>query len=160
MLFSQKPSDVRRLAENLPKTARRRRELPSFRRPSPNRGIENISVERFVNALERLNSQIGVFFKGEDLEAASGLVRALKLTEQAAKARQPADGRPERSDWRCASGVLIHRGSLTGSVAALSTIGTIARIYESTGVKTALRRLGKMEGPKAQAAGLKMLEAR
>ena len=50
MLFSQKPSDVRRLAENLPETARRAARTAIVQRPSPNRGIENISVERFVNA--------------------------------------------------------------------------------------------------------------
>ena len=50
-------------------------------------------------------------------------------------------------------------GSIMGTSAALGTIGGIARIYESTGVKTALRRLGKMQGPKAERAGLLMLEA-
>ena len=49
------------------KMARRRRELPSFRGHRQIGRIENISVERFVNALERLNSQIGVFFKGKTL---------------------------------------------------------------------------------------------
>ena len=42
-------------------------------------------------------------------------------------------------------------------MAALGTIGTIARIMKAR-ASDRLRRLGKMEGPKAQAAGLKMLE--
>lgn len=161
MLFSQKPSDVRRLAENLPENGKAAARTAIVQEAiAKSGGIENISVERFVNALERLNSQIGVFFKGEDLEAASGLVRALKLTEQAAK----AGAAPLTGVQNVPTGVALlvssfTGGSLTGSVAALGTIGTIARIYESTGVKTALRRLGKMEGPKAQAAGLKMLES-
>ena len=161
MLFSQKPSDVRRLAENLPENGKAAARTAIVQEAiAKSGGIENISVERFVNALERLNSQIGVFFKGEDLEAASGLVRALKLTEQAAK----AGAAPLTGVQNVPTGVALlvsslTGGSLTGSVAALGTIGTIARIYESTGVKTALRRLGKMEGPKAQASGLKMLES-
>lgn len=161
MLFSQKPSDVRRLAENLPENGKAAARTAIVQEAiAKSGGIENISVERFVNALERLNSQIGVFFKGEDLEAASGLVRALKLTEQAAK----AGAAPLTGVQNVPTGVALlvsslTGGSLTGSVAALGTIGTIARIYESTGVKTALRRLGKMEGPKAQAAGLKMVES-
>lgn len=161
MLFSQKPSDVRRLAENLPENGKAAARTAIVQEAiAKSGGIENISVERFVNALDRLNSQIGVFFKGEDLEAASGLVRALKLTEQAAK----AGAAPLTGVQNVPTGVALlvsslTGGSLTGSVAALGTIGTIARIYESTGVKTALRRLGKMEGPKAQAAGLKMLES-
>lgn len=161
MLFSQKPSDVRRLAENLPENGKAAARTAIVQEAiAKSGGIENISVERFVNALDRLNSQIGVFFKGEDLEAASGLVRALKLTEQAAK----AGAAPLTGVQNVPTGVALlvsslTGGSLTGSVAALGTIGTIARIYESTGVKTALRRLGKMEGPKAQASGLKMLES-
>ena len=161
MLFSQKPSDVRRLAENLPENGKAAARTAIVQEAiAKSGGIENISVERFVNALERLNSQIGVFFKGEDLEAASGLVRALKLTEQAAK----AGAAPLTGVQNVPTGVALlvsslTGGSLTGSVAALGTIGTIARVYESTGVKTALRRLGKMEGPKAQASGLKMLES-
>jgi hypothetical protein len=161
MLFSQKPSDVRRLAENLPENGKAAARTAIVQEAiAKSGGIENISVERFVNALDRLNSQIGVFFKGEDLEAASGLVRALKLTEKAAK----AGAAPLTGVQNVPTGVALlvsslTGGSLTGSVAALGTIGTIARIYESTGVKTALRRLGKMEGPKAQASGLKMLES-
>lgn len=160
MLFSQKPSDVRRLAENLPENGKAAARTAIVQEAiAKSGGIENISVERFVNALERLNSQIGVFFKGEDLEAASGLVRALKLTEQAAK----AGAAPLTGVQNVPTGVALlvssfTGGSLTGSVAALGTIGTIARIYESTGVKTALRRIGKMQGPKAEATGLKMLE--
>ena len=67
MLFSQKPSDVRRLAETLPKQQGGGGNCHRSGGHRPNRGIENISVERFVNALERLNSQIGVFFKGKTL---------------------------------------------------------------------------------------------
>lgn len=160
MLFSQKPSDVKRLAENLPENGKAAARTAIVQEAiAKSGGMESISVERFINALEKLNTQIGVFFKGEDLEAASGLVRALKLTEQAAK----AGAAPLTGVQNVPTGVALlvsslTGGSLAGSAAALGTIGTIARIYESTGVKTALRRLGKMEGPKAQAAGLKMFE--
>lgn len=160
MLFSQKASDVKRLAESLPENGKAAARTAIVQEAIAKAGgIDGLSVERFKNALEKLNTQVGVFFKGEDLEAAQGLLQALKLTEQAAK----AGAAPLTGVQNLPAGIAIlvssmTGGSLVGTSAALGTIGTIARIYESTGVKLALRRLSKMEGPKAQAAGLKMLE--
>lgn len=160
MLFSQKPSDVKRLAEVLPENGKAAARTAIVQEAIAKAGgIENLSVERFKNALEKMNSQIGVFFKGEDMEAAQGLLRALRLTEQAAKAgAAPLTG---AQNVPAVVTLLISSftgGSLAGTSAVLGTIGGIARIYESTGVKTALRRLNKMQGPKAEATGLKMLE--
>lgn len=161
MLFSQKASDVKRLAESLPENGRAAARTAIVQEAiSKAGGIDGLSVERFKNALEKLNTQVGVFFKGEDLEAAQGLVLALKLTEQAAKAgAAPLTGVQNMPALVTLALSSFTGGSILGTSAAMGTIGTIARIYESTGVKTALRRFSKMEGPKAQAAGLKMLES-
>lgn len=161
MLFSQKPSDVKRLAESLPENGKAAARTAIVQEAIAKAGgIENLSVERFKNALEKLNTQVGVFFKGEDLEAAQGLLRALKLTEQAAKAgAAPLTGVQNMPAVVTLLLSSFTGGSLVGTGAAMGTIGGIARIYEATGVKTALRRLGKMQGPKAEAAGLKMLES-
>jgi hypothetical protein len=160
MLFSQKPSDVKRLAEALPENGKAAARTAIVQEAIAKAGgIENLSVERFKNALEKMNSQIGVFFKGEDMEAAQGLLRALRLTEQAAKAgAAPLTGVQNMPAVITLLLSSFTGGSIVGTSAALGTIGGIARIYESTGVKTALRRLSKMQGPKAEAAGIKMLE--
>ena len=160
MLFSQKASDVKRLAESLPENGKAAARTAIVQEAIAKAGgLENLSVEKFMNALERMNSQIGVFFKGADMEAAQGLLRAMKLTEQAAKAgAAPLTGVQNLPTGVAMLASYYAGGSLVGTGAILGTIGTIARIYESTGVKLALRRLSKMEGPKAQAAGLKMLE--
>lgn len=160
MLFSQKPSDVRRLAENLPENGKAAARTAIVQEAIAKAGgLENLSVERFKNALEKLNSQVGTFFKGEDLEAAQGLLRALKLTEQAAKSgAAPLTGVQNMPAVITLLLSSFTGGSIVGTSAALGTIGGIARIYEATGVKTALRRLGKMQGPKAERAGIKMLE--
>lgn len=160
MLFSSKPSDVKRLAEALPENGKAAARTAIVQEAIAKAGgIEGLSVERFKNALEKLNSQVGVFFKGEDLEAATGLLRALKLTEQAAKAgAAPLTGVQNMPALVTLMLSSFTGGSLVGTSAAMGTIGGIARIYEATGVKTALRRLGKMQGPKAERAGVKMLE--
>jgi hypothetical protein len=161
MLFSQKPSDVRRLAENLPERGKASARTAIVQEAIAKAGgLENLSVERFKNALEKLNTQVGAFFKGDDLEAAQGLLRALKLTEQAAKSgAAPLTGVQNMPAIITLMLSSFTGGSIMGTSAALGTIGGIARVYESTGVKTALRRLGKMQGPKAERAGLLMLEA-
>jgi len=160
MLFSSKPSDVKRLAEALPENGKAAARTAIVQEAIAKAGgIEGLSVERFKNALEKLNSQVGVFFKGEDLEAVTGLLRALKLTEQAAKAgAAPLTGVQNMPALVTLMLSSFTGGSLVGTSAAMGTIGGIARIYEATGVKTALRRLGKMQGPKAERAGVKMLE--
>ena len=146
MLFSQK---VRCgvLAENLPEKRRRRRELPSFRRPSPNRGIENISVERFVNALERLNSADRRLLQRGRPEAASGLVRALKLTEQAAKAGAALLTGVQNVPTGVALWCPHSPGKPDGFRGGPRHHRHHRRHMQSTGVRPPLRRLGKMRRP-------------
>ena len=47
---------MRRLAENLPENGKAAARTAIVQEAIAKSGIENISVERFVNALERLNS--------------------------------------------------------------------------------------------------------
>jgi len=161
MLFSQKPSDVMRLYRSLPEKGKASARSAIVQEAVAKAGgIENLSPERFKNALGKLGQQVGAFFKGDDFEAADGLLKALRLTEQAAKAgAAPLTG---VQNMPAAVTLLVSSffgGSIPATAAALGGIGGIARIYEATGVRSALRRLSKAQNPKAQANIIKSLDA-
>lgn len=158
LIFSQKPSDMRllygRLDENSRASARTAIVQDAVEKAG---GIDQLTPDKFKVALGRLGKQVGVFFKGEDLEAAEGLIRALQLTERGSRA---ADAPPTGAQALPAI-MGIGLGGTIGLVPAIGTglgIGTIARIYEATGVKTALRRIAKTQNPKVQKSLLTQLE--
>lgn len=161
MLFSQKPSDMNRLYQALPEKGRASARTAIIQEAvAKSGGMEGLSPERFKNALDRMSKQVGVFFRGEDFEAADGLLKALKLTEHAAKAgAAPLTGIQNTPAIITMLASYYAGGSLTGTAAILGGIGGIARVYEATGVRAALRRLSKTQNPKAQANILKSLEA-
>lgn len=160
MLFSQKPSDVMRLYRSLPEKGRASARTALVQEAVAKAGgLEGLSPEKFKAALSRMSDQVGIFFRGEDFEATDGLLKALRLTEHAAKAgAAPLTGIQNMPAIITMLASYYAGGSLTGTGAILGGIGGLARIYESTGVKSALRRLSKAQNPKAQANILKSLE--
>lgn len=160
MLFSAKPSDVKRLSENLNEKGRASARTAIMQEVlAKSGGVDDLSPEKFKAALGKLGSQVGVFFKGDDFAAADGLLRALKLTERAGKAGvAPLTG---VQNLPAVVGILVNSffgGSIPATAAALGTIGGIARVYEATGVKAALRALSKADTPKAQGTAIQSLE--
>lgn len=160
MLFSAKPSDVKRLSENLNEKGRASARTAIMQEVlAKSGGIDDLSPEKFKAALGKMGSQVGVFFKGDDFAAADGLLRALKLTERAGKAGvAPLTG---VQNLPAVVGILVNSffgGSIPATAAALGTIGGIARVYEATGVKAALRALSKADTPKAQGTAIQSLE--
>jgi hypothetical protein len=159
MLFSQKPSDVNRLFKSLPESGKASARTAIVQEALAKAGgLENLSPDKFKQALGKLSDQVGVFFRGDDLEAAEGLVKALKLTERAARAGDtPPTG---IQNLPILGGMLATdiAGGMGGATALLGGIGGIARIYEATGVRRALRRLAKAQNPAAQKNILQSLE--
>jgi hypothetical protein len=161
MLFSTKPSDMQRLYKSLTPQGQARARTAIVQEAlgkAVNEGdIASISPDKFKNALGGLDPQIRVFFKGEDFEAANGLVRALRLTQSAGRAgAAPMTG--VQSIPILGSMFLTDvMGGMGGATASMGAIGAIARVYEATGVKRALRAVARAEGKKAEAATLKML---
>lgn len=160
MLFSQKPSDLKLLYRSLDEDGRKAARTAIVQEAvAKSGGAEGLSVERFKNTMERLGSQFGEFFKGEDGEAAKGLARALKLTEQAARAgAAPLTGAQNLPTMLTLMISSFTGGSVAGTSAVLGTIGGLARIYEAVGVKSALRRLSKASTPAAERFWLQKLE--
>ena len=162
MLFSAKPSDVKLLYQNLDEKGRasaRTAIVQEALSKAVGAGgtLDDLSPDKFKTALGRLGSQVGVFFKGDDLEAATGLVRALKLTERGAVAGVT----PPTGIQNLPAIMGLGLGSMFGlapSVAIGGGIGWVARIYERTGVKNALRQVARAETPKAQGSALQALD--
>jgi len=160
MLFSQKPSDLKLLYRSLDEDGRKAARTAIVQEAvAKSGGAEGLSVDRFKNTMERLGNQFSEFFKGEDGEAAKGLVRALKLTEQAARAgAAPLTGAQNLPTMLMLMISSFTGGSVAGTSAVLGTIGGLARIYEAAGVKAALRRLSKASTPAAERFWLQKLE--
>ncbi len=159
LLFSAKPSDVRRLYGNLNEKGRAAARTAIVQEAlSKAGGLESLSPDRFKQSLGKLGNQVGVFFKGEDFEAANGLLRALQLTERAGKAGvAPLTGVQNLPAVVTLLTSSMFGGSITATAAALGGIGGLARLYEATGVKAALRRMSKAESPAQQSQALQSL---
>lgn len=160
MLFSKKPSDVARLYKSLTPEGQARARTAIVQEALGKAGdLENLSPDKFKTALSKMSDQVGIFFKGEDFDAANGLVRALKLTERAAVAGAAPPTGIQNLPAIISGLVGSMTGSISGTVGVLGGIGAAARIYEKTGVQAALRAVAKASGQKAESAALRRLNA-
>jgi hypothetical protein len=158
LLFSAKPSDVKLLYQNLNDQGRASARTAIVQEAlSKAGGIDDLSPDRFKVALGKLGSQIGVFFKGDDLEAATGLVRALQLTERAAVAGVTPPTGVQALPALMGIGLGGAFG-MTGAVAAGTGIGFAARIYERAGVRRALQAVARAKEPQAERAAMQSLD--
>ena len=143
MLFSAKPSDVKALYRGLSAEGKRNARTAvlqeAFNKVGGN--FENLSPDQFKRQLIRLGTPIGVFFSGQDLKAVEGLIRALKMTEQAGRAGvSPPTGVQAVPVVGAAVLTDILGGAGAGIVGG-ATIGGIARLYESAPVRNILLKL-------------------
>jgi len=143
MLFSQKPSDVKTLYKNLDAEGRRNARAAILHEALKKAGgnIDEISPDRFKQALVKLGTQTGVFFGGDDLKAVEGLVRTLKMTERAGQAAvSPPTGLQAAPAVGAAFLTDLFGGFGSGLVAGAG-IGGLARLYESAPVRNLLLKI-------------------
>lgn len=144
LLFSKKPSDVRILFKNLSPKGRKTAMSAIVSEAANNAKTgEVISPQKFLTQLQKMDSQFGTFFKGDDLLVMKGLERALKLTERASVSGvAPPTGVQNAipmfvlalSDLLGTSGAAVFGGISTGSA---------ARGYESKVMRNMLMGLSK-----------------
>jgi hypothetical protein len=145
MLFSKNRSDVQLLYRNLTPDGRAAARTAIIQEAVQKAGgMETISPQKFVNELERLSKQTGVFFKPEQKAQADGLIRVIQATQRASEsAANPPTGQqlaiPAISAWLGAT-----LGSVGGAAVAGGSIGGIARIYESAPVRNMMIQLSKV----------------
>lgn len=149
LLFSAKRSEVKNLYDSLNSSGRDAVRASIVQRAiNKAGGIDEVSPDKFLNELRRLENQTGVAFKGEQRKQIEGLKQVLAATKRAGQAGvQTASGQQLYAPiGAAAAGSLI--GDFGSTMAAGATAGALARIYESPVVRNALIRIGS--APKSE----------
>jgi hypothetical protein len=156
MLFSGRPSEMRALYRNLSDEGKRNARTAVLQEAFARAGgdLETLSPDRFKQSLTRLGAQIGVFFSGEDLRAVEGLVRTLKMTERAGQAGVSPPTGVQAVPVVGAAVLTDLLGGAGGALASATTIGLLARVYESAAVRNALLKIPQVAAGSAEEAEL------
>lgn len=159
LLFSQKPSDIQALYSGLTpagranaRTAILASAAQKAERALPD-GTKTYSPEVFNSELKRLQPQIGVFFKGDELKQVEGLSRVLTLTRRAGEAGVATPTGQEVAPYAIGS-ILGQWIGGVGSIAAAGGIGLAARVYESPKVRDMMLKLGQTKPGSAEEAAI------
>lgn len=160
LLFSKKPSEVRRLYRNLTPDGRANARTAIISKAVEDAGgAENISPEKFLMSVQKLGAPIGVMFQGKDAETVSGLAKALRLTARSAQSAVLPSTGIQALPWVAGSALGAQFGQL-GAVGATAGLGGLARLYESAPVRDILLKLPKVRaGSPEEVALLKRLSA-
>lgn len=143
LLFSKKPSDVRRLFANLsPAGQEKARAAVLHEAVTKAGGLDEISPQKFANALQAFGKTTGIIF-GNDAPRIEGIVKLLRATQQASVAgAAPLTGAQNAPVIGAAA-----LGSWLGDVGSTATVaglaGAAARLYESRAVRNLLMGLGR-----------------
>jgi hypothetical protein len=160
LLFSQKPSEVRQLYSGLTPAGRATARASILSQAADKAkfdlqdGTKMFSPEKFNAEIKRLQPQIGVFFRGDDLKQVEGLSRVLNLTRRAGEAGVATATGQETVPFVAGSALQSFLGSFGGTLAAAGGIGLTARIYESAPVRNLMMKLGTTKRGSAEEAAL------
>jgi len=160
LLFSQKPSEVRQLYSGLTPAGRATARASILSQAADKAkfelqdGTKMFSPEKFNTEIKRLQPQIGVFFRGDDLKQVEGLSRVLNLTRRAGEAGVATATGQETVPFVAGSALQSFLGSFGGTLAAAGGIGLTARIYESAPVRNLMMKLGTTKRGSAEEAAL------
>lgn len=151
MLFSKKPSDVRRLYRDLNKEGRANARVAILQEAAINAGgVESVSPDRFVQQVKRMGDQFGVFFHGNDLKKINGLSRALELTRRGGDAALHPPTGVQNAPF--IGGVVLTDlfGSGGAALASAGGIGGLARVIESRRVRNLLMTIPNIKRGSAE----------
>lgn len=160
LLFSQKPSEVRQLYSGLTPSGRATARASILSQAADKAkfelqdGTKMFSPEKFNAEIKRLQPQIGVFFRGDDLKQVEGLSRVLNLTRRAGEAGVATATGQETVPFVAGSALQSFLGSFGGTLAAAGGIGLTARIYESAPVRNLMMKLGTTKRGSAEEAAI------
>lgn len=151
LIFSKKPSDLRRLYRNLSPEGQTKAQAAILFKAAEG-ATENgvVSPQKFANAMEAMNKATGVFFSPKDKARIDGMVRLLKATQRASEAAaMPATG---IQNVPSAMGAGLGAAFGWAAFPIAGAYGLLARAYESAPVRNRLLQLGKTKpGSKAEA---------
>lgn len=146
LLFSQKPSDLRRLYKNLTPKGRQSAKVAIYQEAMEKAGgMEKLSTAKFQTALNKLQKQTGVFFTKEDKQVLNGLTKALDMTKRAEVAGVSPPTGVQNFQILGALGLGAALGGVKGAATGIG-IGALARAYESKPVRNLLIKIAKGRG--------------
>ena len=152
LLFSNKPSVVRRLAANLDPAGRAKAQVAIMQHVlEKSGGVEALSPDRFVTQMGKLGKSMGVFFSEKEMGRINGLTRLLQATARAGQASVMTNSGQQAVPFLVGAAGVSHPWLVGGGA-------IMARVYESAPVRNLLIGLGKTQpGSKAESAILKRL---
>lgn len=143
MLYSNKPSEVKNLFRSLDSKGK-----DAARSGLIGKAFEKSqgSPDKFLNELNRMSSQTGITFKGNDKAYLQGLKSYLNATRQAAKAEVVTPTGQQLFQIAAPVGIVGDISS-TGGVGTMGAAGygALARAYESKPIREAVLRLRSIE---------------
>jgi hypothetical protein len=150
LLFSKKPSEVQSLYNSLGMQGRQAARATIVQRlVNSARVTGETSPDRFLNALNKMENQTGIFFKGDARKQLLGLGEVLHATRRAGRTGITSTGQESSLPLSvAAAGAAL--GSFGSTLVLGGSIGGIARLYESAPVRNALISIGKQ--PNSQAS--------
>lgn len=139
LLFSSKPSEVKQLYSALDQRGRNAARSAVIGKAYEKSGG---SPDKFLNEVNRLSSQTGIMFKGQDRQYLQGLTKYLDQTRRASVAGSVTPTGQELLQVgvpAAVAGDVIGTGG--AGTAAFLGYGALARIYESKQVRNAVLKL-------------------
>lgn len=142
LLFSKKPSDVRRLYANLSPAGQEKAKAAmlheAIRRAG---GIDEVSPQKFANVLKDQGKAVGIIF-GNDAPRIEGIVRLLRATQQASVASAAPPTGVQATQFVGGGALTAWLGPM-GAAGAVGLAGAAARLYESAPVRNLLVGLSR-----------------
>jgi hypothetical protein len=143
LLFSRKPSEVQLLYNSLGMKGRQAARQTIVQRALKDANVTGeISPDRFLNSISKMEAQTGIFFKGDARHQINGLKEVLNATRRAGRTGITSTGQ-EATVPLTAAATASALGSFGATLAAGGAVGAMARIYESAPVRNAFIRIGK-----------------
>lgn len=145
LIFSKKPSEIKLLYKNLTPEGRNQAKLAIFQEVTEKAGgIDNITPDKFMKQLKKFEKSSDIFFKKEDKQVVSGLIKALELTKRAAESNVQISTGAEATSFLVPTflGKMLG-GSAIGGAAATGALGLTAQAYESKPIRNILLKIAK-----------------
>lgn len=153
LLFSTKPSDVKRLYNGLSGEGRAKAQAAILQRALEKAGgMETLSPEKFISQVNSLGKSIGIFFQGNDLARIEGLRRVLDATRRAGQASLA----PPTGVQNYPTALTYGLGATLGwaGIPVAGSAGLLARAYESAPVRNMLLALSRTKPGSRQEGAL------
>lgn len=152
LLFSKKPSDVRRLFGSLsPQGQEKAKAAVIYEAIRKSGGLDDISPQKFANSLKDFGRTTGIIF-GDDAPRIEGIVRLLHATQQASVAAAAPPTGVQNTVPVMAAILTDWMGTAGGAMTSAGLAGAGARLYESRPIRNLLIGLGRTKAGSPQEA--------